>query len=210
MIRLLSTGILMAVVAAGCAGGRNAQAGGPNLSSGAQEGWVVLFDGEGMEGWEARATSNPNTTGDWRVENGFLVCGGTAPSWLHTNAEFSNFRLSLEFQGADSVNSGVFLRSQREGEPHRTGYELNIWDYQPAGYNTGSLNDHIFARPSPGVIPGIWNSLDVTARGDHFLVVLNGATVLDGRDPTHSRGVIGLQCQANNPIEFRNIRILPL
>ena len=29
--------------------------------------------------------------------------------------------------------------SQKEGQPHVSGYELQIWDNQPAGFNTGSL-----------------------------------------------------------------------
>ena len=210
MARLHSAAVLMSIIAASCGGAGVQRPGGAAPASEAVDDWIVLFDGEGMDGWEARPTSNPNTSGDWSVEDGSLICGGTAPSWIHTDAEFTDFRLTLDFQGADSVNSGVFLRSQKEGQPHQTGYELQIWDHQPQGYNTGSLVNYIAAPPGPGIIPDAWNRYDIAVRGDHFLVLLNRETVLDDHDSTHSRGVIGLQCQAGYPIEFRNIRVLPI
>jgi hypothetical protein len=170
------------------------------------EGWTLLFDGKTIKGWEARPTSEPNSKGDWKVENGSLVCGGTTPSWLHTNATFSDFVLTLEFRGSEKVNSGVFLRSQKEGEPHRTGYELQIWDYQPAGFNTGSLVGSLKASPTK-IKPDAWNRYDITADGDRFLIVLNGKILLDARDSMHKAGVIGFQCQKDQRIEFRNIKL---
>ncbi len=172
-------------------------------------GWIDLFDGKTLKGWEARPTFEPASNGDWKVENGSLVCGGTVPSWIHTSAAFSDYRLTLEFRGSEKVNSGVFLRSATEGQPHVTGYELQIWDYQPAGYNTGSLVGSIKAEPTK-IIPGDWNRYDITARGNHFLIILNGKTLLDASDAKHSSGVVGFQCQKENRIEFRNIRLQPI
>jgi hypothetical protein len=114
--------------------------------------------------------------------------------------------LRLEFRGVEIVNSGVFLRSQKEGQPHITGYELQIWDYQPAGFLTGSLVGAQKAAPAK-ILPDQWNSYDITADGDHFVIVLNGKTLLDARDQKHSSGVIGFQCQKDNRIEFRNIKL---
>jgi 3-keto-disaccharide hydrolase len=77
----------------------------------AAEGWMLLFDGKSLDGWETHGT------GDWKVENGAMVCGGTTPNWIGTAASFSDFILKLEFLGPEKVNSGVFLRSQKEGQP---------------------------------------------------------------------------------------------
>jgi len=107
------------------------------------------------------------------------------------------------------VNGGAFMRSQKEGQPHMTGYELQIWDYQPAGYNTGSLVGSIKASPTK-IIPDQWNRYEIRADGDHFLIVLNWKTLLDAHDSKHAAGVIGFQCQKNNRIEFRSIRLLPI
>jgi hypothetical protein len=117
------------------------------------EGWQLLFDGKSLAGWDARTTFSNTATGDWTVQNEAIVCPGTTPGWLATSATFSDFHLKLQFRGSEKVNSGVFLRSQKEGQPHVTGYELQIWDYQPAGYNTGSLVGTVKALPTT-ILPG--------------------------------------------------------
>ena len=173
------------------------------------DGWIDLFDGKTLKGWQGRATSVKETTGDWVVENGSIVGRGTVPSWLSSDASFSDFHLKLEFRGNEKVNSGVFLRSQKEGLPHITGYELQIWDYQPQGYLTGALVGSLKAAPAK-ILPDQWNSYDITAVGDHFVIVLNGKQLLDAHDGKLSSGVIGFQCQKDNRIEFRNIKIQPI
>jgi hypothetical protein len=175
----------------------------------AKEGWILLFDGKSLRGWESRPTSVPDSKGDWQVDSGALICGGTTPSWISTKDSFSDYRMTLEFRGAEKVNSGVFLRSQKEGQPHITGYELQIWDYQPAGYHTGSLVGSLKAEPAK-IVPDQWNKYDITVQGDRFRIVLNGKTLLDARDAKHASGVIGFQCQKDNRIEFRNIKLRPL
>jgi hypothetical protein len=172
------------------------------------EGWVLLFDGSSLKGWTARPTFEPGKNGDFSVAGGALVCGGTVPGWIATDAAFSDYTLKLEFRGTEKVNSGVFLRSQKEGQPHVTGYELQIWDYQPAGFNTGSLVGSVKA-PATKILPDQWNSYEITAQGDRFVIVLNGKKLLDSRNAQHASGVIGFQCQKENKIEFRNIKLLP-
>ncbi len=174
-----------------------------------KEGWKLLFDGTSLAGWEARPTSSPSADGDWTVAQGALVCPGTSPGWLGTTEPFSDYHLTLDFRGSEQVNSGVFLRSEKQGQPHVTGYELQIWDYQPAGFNTGSLVGTAKAAPTK-ILSNEWNHYDITADGDHYKILLNGTTLLDTHDSKHRSGVIGLQCQKGNKIEFRNIRLLPL
>ncbi len=167
--------------------------------------WTPLFDGKTLKGWTPRATTAPGT-GDWAVRDGAIYCGGKEPGWLSTDAAFRDFRLQLEFKGPADVNSGVFLRSQTQGQPHVTGYELQIWDMQPQGYLTGSLVGSLKAGPTR-IKANEWNHYDITARGDHFMVKLNGQTVLDARDAKHREGQIGFQCQPKQTIWFRDIRV---
>jgi hypothetical protein len=177
-------------------------------SSEAAHGWKLLFDGKDLDGWQPLSTSAPGATGDWSVADGAILCPGTSAGWLASTAGWSNFELKLQFRGTEKVNSGVFLRSTKEGAPHKTGYELQIWDYQPAGYNTGSLVGSLKAKPTK-ILDGKWNDYDIKADGDHFVIVLNGQTILDGHDSLHSSGLIGFQCQPGNKIEFRSIKLLP-
>ena len=175
-----------------------------------KDGWLLLFDGRTLSGWEARPTSVPEATGDWAVRAGAISCPGKTPGWLGSVGTFGHYILKLEFRGAATANSGVFLRSEKEGRPHITGYELQIWDEQPAGFNTGSLVGAVKASPAK-ILPYQWNRYVITADKDHFVAVLNGTTLLDVRNAQHpNAGVIGFQCQAGNAIEFRNIKVQPL
>jgi hypothetical protein len=201
---------IAAVLAAALAAGAAADS--PNSLSADErrQGWILLFDGSTLAGWEPLPTSSPNTGGEWRVENGALVCPGASPGWLAGSRSFDNFVLKLEFRGAATVNSGVFIRSAKEGQPHLTGYEVQIWERQPDGYTTGSLVGSAKAAPAK-IIPREWNRYEITANRDHFTVVLNGDLLLDARDSKHlSAGVIGFQCQKDNPIEFRGIKLQPI
>jgi hypothetical protein len=204
-MRLMPIGVI--VVAAGLVHGQNQ----PNTLTPGEtaEGWKLLFDGRSLDGWEPHATFAAPATGEWRVEDEAISCPGTTPGWLATSETFSDFTLKLQFRGTEKVNSGVFLRSEKAGQPHKTGYELQIWDYQPEGYNTGSLVGSLKAAPVK-IIPNEWNNYEITANGDHFTIVLNGKTILDGSDSKHTSGVIGFQCQKDNRIQFRNIRLVRL
>lgn len=173
------------------------------------EGWILLFDGKSLSGWDARTTFSKEATGNWSVAGGAISCPGTTPGWLSSKDSFSDFALKVEFRGTEKVNSGVFLRSQKEGEPHKTGYELQIWDYQPAGFLTGSLVGSVKATGGK-VLGGQWNRYEITAKGDHIVIVLNGKKLLDTHNSQHASGVIGFQCQKENPIEFRNIKVRKL
>ncbi len=168
-----------------------------------QEGWILLWDGETMFGWESHGGA------EWRIASGVLVGDSAQGGWLGTRATFGDYILKAEFRAAADGNSGIFLRSAREGAPHQTGYELQIYDTQPAGFNTGSLVGYVKASEAK-IVPGQWNRFEVTAQGDRFQVVYNGKKVLDARDPKHAAGVIGLQYNQGKKIEFRNFKLRPL
>jgi len=62
------------------------------------------------------------------------------------------------------------------------------------------------------IIPGQWNTFEVTMNGDHMVVVYNGKKVVDAHDSKLESGAIGLQsAHAADPpgagIEFRNLKV---
>jgi Domain of Unknown Function (DUF1080) len=205
----------MRIIATCCfallAGGIAAAQASPNTLTAkeAAHGWKLLFDGKDLEGWQLYSTSKPPASGDWSVADGAILCPGTSAGWLATNDPYANFELKLQFRGSEKVNSGVFIRSTKEGAPNKTGYEVQIWGYQPAGYNTGSLVDSLKAAPAT-ILDGQWNDYSIKAVGDHYVVILNGKTILDAHDSKHTEGVVGFQCQPGNKIEFRDVKLLPL
>ncbi len=132
------------------------------------------------------------------------ACGAPA-GYLNSERSYKNFVLSLEFRTSETANSGVFVRSPKE----TGGYEVQIWKQQPAGYNTGSIVGTAKTARDYTFKANEWNHLQVTADGDHIVVVLNGETTLDIRDATFGEGNIRLQYQ-QFPIAFRNVKLRSL
>jgi hypothetical protein len=169
----------------------------------AAEGWILLFDGQSMFGW------TPIGEPQWAVDHGAIVALPTSQKtgWLRSGSQFADYVLKLEFRTREHGNSGVFLRAATEGEPHVTGYELQIWTGNEK-FPTGSLVNHVTTRK--GKFNGdTWNQYEVTVRGDHWVVALNRKKVLDAREGKTKSGHIGLQSNKDK-IEFRNIKLKPL
>lgn len=97
-------------------------------NSSLQKGFVQIFDGKTLAGWEGDTTY-------WRVENGSLV-GEIKPTTLLKSNSFivwkggrpADFELTLEFKIAKSGNSGINYRSVVfPGVPHALqGYQADI------------------------------------------------------------------------------------
>ncbi len=176
----------------------------------AAAGWRLLFDGSTLKGWEPHQAAENAPPATWQVADNAIFCDGRLRGWLGTAEMFRDFQLKVDFRAGARINSGIFLRSQKTGGiPAETGYELQIWDFRPT-YKTGSLVNALEAEPAK-ILADQWNSYEITADGDHFIVVLNGKKVLDGRDSKHASGVVGLQYNVGGgKIEFRNIKIRPI
>ncbi|MCA9185249.1 MAG: DUF1080 domain-containing protein [Planctomycetales bacterium] len=165
------------------------------------EGWIALFDGKTTFGWQ------PAVQCDWTVRDGAIVVTDGAVGLLNTTTQFGDYILRLEFRSPEATNSGIFLRTPEiPKNPAADCYELNI---APADnpFPTGSFVGREKATPA---YRGGWRQYEVTALGDHFVVKLDGETVLDYHDPQPvKRGLIGLQ-HNSGPVEFRRIRLKPL
>ena len=138
----------------------------------------------------------------WEVVDGLLVPCGEPAGYLTSKENFKDFVLDVDFRTGDDTNSGIFIRSP-EGNG---GYEVQIWKSQPQGYNTGSIVGTAKTEGEFKFVPGQWNHYEITANGDHFIVVLNGMKTLDVHDSKFAEGRIRLQYQ-KFPIEFKNIKL---
>jgi hypothetical protein len=168
-----------------------------------EAGWILLFDGETAFGWEAGSDAN------WQVVEGALVASEGKQGLLATTSEFSDFVLKVEFRATPQTNSGVFLRTPLQPtDPATDCYELNIAAPDVSPFSTGSFVGRDKA-PAPAEATD-WQAFEVTAQGDHWVVLLNGKQVLDYRDQKPlGRGRIGLQFNQGK-IEFRNVKLKPL
>jgi hypothetical protein len=138
----------------------------------------------------------------WEVVDGLLVPCGEPAGYLTSKEDHKDFILDVDFRTGEDTNSGVFIRSPGGSG----GYEVQIWKAQPQGFNTGSIVGAAKTDVDYKFIPDQWNHYEITADGDHLVVVLNGTKTLDIHDSKFSDGRIRLQYQ-KYPIEFKNIKL---
>jgi 3-keto-disaccharide hydrolase len=141
----------------------------------------------------------------WEAVDGALTGCGSPTGYLNSDQSFKNFVLSLEFKCSEDTNSGVYVRSPKENG----GYEVQIWKAQPAGFNTGGIVNTAKTSKEYKFKADQWNTYQITADGDHLVVVLNGETTTDVHDARFAEGNIRLQYQ-EYPVAFRNVKIKPL
>ena len=172
-----------------------------------EAGWVTLFDGKSLDGWDQVGESN------WRVEDGAIVVdkmAGKDPGYLVSKKPYKNFVVRVEFWSSDDANSGIYFRCLDPKKINdRTCYEANIFDQRPdPSYGTGALTRYVEVSPMPKAA-GKWNTYEVTANGRDITVVLNGQTTAKMRNGMFDEGPIVLQHGAG-AIKFRKVEVKPL
>ena len=195
-------------------------------ASKSDEGWVTLFDGKTLEGWEQK-----NGTATYRVEDGTVVgktSEGSPNSFLATKKHYGDFELEFEVKVDDALNSGVQIRSQSKPEYNNGrvhGPQVEIATNGTAGFiygeglSTGWLSeDRSNPEAQKAFKKGEWNKYRVIADGTSIKTWVNGVPVADlveektGMDS----GFIGLQvhgiAKGAGPYEvrWRNIRVREL
>ncbi|RIK81380.1 MAG: DUF1080 domain-containing protein [Planctomycetota bacterium] len=173
------------------------------------DGWILLFDGESLFGWEAA------TKADWRVADGAIVVSSGEPGLLNTTSRFADYVLKVDFRSAKGTNSGVFLRTDKKPKNPKEGcYELNIADFGTTPFATGSLVSRgEKAKVAENLDSAEWQSFEVRCEGKHINIRVDGKQVLDYTeelDPKPSLvGHVGLQLNSGK-VEFRNVKLKPL
>jgi hypothetical protein len=196
-------------------------------------GWVLLFDGESLEGWMT-SSEKPSQR---PVEDAALnphKCGGYM--LIHDKVH-DNFKLALDFKISEKCNSGIFVRTfpltPRPGKDVGfNGIEIAIDDTKTAGFHdTGAIYDLVQPKKNAMKPVGEWNHIVATCDRNMIAVEMNGEPVTrmdldewtapnkrpDGSDhkfdiayKDHPRkGYIGLQDHGQN-CWYKNIKLLPL
>ncbi len=171
-------------------------------------GWTTLVDGQkGMENFKRVGDAN------WSAGDGVIqaTAGGKDPGYLVTNNSYKDFMLKAEFWASDDANSGVFLRCQNPAViTDENCYEANIFDQRPdPTYATGAIVKVAKLNAPMIKAGGKWNTYELTAQGDHLVVVLNGVKTVDVHDAKLREGPIALQW-GRGTIKWRKVEIKPL
>jgi hypothetical protein len=187
---------VLATVLTSCATG-----GGPGGS-------VTLVDGtRGLENFDRVGQAN------WTASDGAIQAtqGGQTPAYLVSKNTYKDFRMRVEFWASDDANSGIFMRCQDPAKiTDESCYEANIFDQRPdPTYGTGAIVKVApVAQPMPKA-GGKWNTYEITMRGPHLVVVLNGQKTIDTHDAKFASGPFALQW-GRGTIKFRKVEIRPL
>jgi hypothetical protein len=179
----------------------------PQASAQTGPGWVTLLDGEHMGDWNRIGETN------WRLEEGAVVADNRTSkgaAYLVSKTSYKDFQLYVEFWASDDANSGVFIRcSNPESIGASTGYEINIYDQRKdPTYGTGAIVNFVEVNPMPKA-GGKWNTYEITAKGRHLVVVLNGQKTADYQNGMFTEGPIALQ-HGSGVMKFRKVAIKPL
>jgi Domain of Unknown Function (DUF1080) len=140
------------------------------------EGWFSLFDGKTLQGWHRNKEKiGHGTGGNWTVEAGGVLAGEQDPPGsgnggiLLTDRKFGDFELSLEMKPHWGSDSGIFLRSNDQGQCIQV-----LVDY----YNDGNIGQFY------GEGTGGWNARAFSIRGDVENGKLVGLKTIGARPPT--------------------------
>jgi len=188
-----------------------------SLALAAEEGFVPLFDGKSLDGWQGDAKL-------WSVEDGAIV-GSTKDvtlqqnSFLSTTKSYKNFVLKVEFK-LGNHNSGVQFRSEQREDHVVAGYQADIADNQHMGILYEERGRGILVKVDPEAVAkhvkeGGWNEYVITCDGPRITQVLNGFTTVDYTETSAEgakEGIIAFQVHKGPEMKvwFRNVRIQEL
>jgi hypothetical protein len=188
----------------------------PALPAPDADGWITLFNGKDLTGWEG-------DTNIWRVKDGYIqgmidkIGYNTFLVYAHP---FSDFILEAKFILPKSGNSGIQYRSTVM-DPKKWvvgGYQADIG----AGW-FGALYEErgrgVLIKADPEVAKLVkaddWNQYVIEAQGSKLKHTVNGKVsceIDDKHEKAKAEGIIALQYHAPGAFEikFKDIRIKPL
>jgi 3-keto-disaccharide hydrolase len=171
------------------------------------DGWITLLDSANKGEWSEVGKAN------WEMKDGVLTVDkldGKDIAYLVSKNTYKDFQIRAEFWVDDDANSGIFIRCDQAAKiDSKICYEVNIFDKRPdPSYGTGAVVDVAKVDPMPKA-GGKWNTYEITAKGPHLTVVLNGQTTADADDSKHLGGYVALQ-YGSGVVKFRKVQIKPL
>lgn len=185
-----------------------------------EEGFVSIFDGKTMKGWEGNMDM-------FRIEDGAIIAGTMKAriprnEFLCTEKEYEDFELRLQFKIlGERPNAGIQIRSQRIPNHHEVcGYQADLGVGWWGCLYDESRRRKVLAGPEPKkraepVRMNDWNDYRIRCEGRCIQLWINGVQTVDYTEQDANierKGIIGLQVHSGAPMEawYRNIRIKEL
>ncbi|MEX2263430.1 MAG: DUF1080 domain-containing protein [Bryobacteraceae bacterium] len=182
-----------------------------------EEGFVSLFDGTSLSGWNIR--EGPESA--FYVRDGAIAVheGSNFPTWLSSEKQYENFDFRGEFFIKGWMNSGIFLHAPEHGRNTWIGMKINLFQKRDEKMLAESVGS-IFPLVPPKTVnvrnQGEWNSFRILMDWPRLAVWINGESVQDldvesVPDLRYRlrRGYLGFE-SLSYPIRFRNLRVKEL
>ena len=138
------------------------------------DGWKLLFNGKDHTGWKCnngKPIASP-------IEDGALMPYKSGGYLIIHEKPVGDFVLKCDVKMEKECNSGIFFRVGDPKDPVYTGFEMQVFDGKDAGYHDfGALYD--IAKPTSNRSKGVgkWDAVEITCRGPHIMVAVNGQVV---------------------------------
>ncbi|MEN3943188.1 DUF1080 domain-containing protein [Prosthecobacter sp. SYSU 5D2] len=197
-----------------------------------EEGFTEMVNGKDLSNWQGSVEN-------YEMKDGAIYCKSGKGGNLLSKEEFGDCVIRTEFILPPAGNNGIALRTGLEGNAAAGGLEIQVIDSD--GYNAkmaaagkpglkeyqyhGSIYHLIGAKHGYLRPVGEWNYQEVTVKGNHITVTLNGTKILDANldevdrsklDPKQTpkgldkkSGFIGFAGH-NDPVGFRSFRVKKL
>ncbi len=192
------------------------------LLSAKDKGWVTLYNGKDLTGWQTTGNWLPQKDGSLLIQPRKGERGWQRYSaYLWSEKKYKDFVLHVEYKYPPKGNSGIHFRVGDLKNPVNTGIEAQVLDSygkkKMGHHDHGGIIRTVGASKNMSKKPGEWNTMILTCKGHHLKVQLNGEPIIDiqlDKTPMKDRpleGYIGLQDHGEpNNLHFRNIKIKEL
>jgi Domain of Unknown Function (DUF1080) len=140
-----------------------------------EEGWLLLFNGQNLEGWK----NNDGTPIGAKIEDGAINVHNTGGYLLVYEKPFADFLLKCDVKmDQPFCNSGIFVRTGSLKSPVQSSLEVQILsDTKPDVHSFGALYDLVAPSKNAARGAGQWDAFEILCQGPKIAVTINGEKV---------------------------------
>lgn len=139
-----------------------------------KDGWVLLFNGQDHSGWKCnngKQIASP-------IEDNCLVPYKSGGYIIIHEKKYGDFVLACDVKMPEKCNSGIFFRVADPKNPVQTGFEAQVLTGNGTGsHDFGAIYDLAKLKKNASKGPGVWNHVEITCKGPHISVQVNGEEV---------------------------------
>lgn len=182
-------------------------------TSSKKKGWIRLFDGKTLNGWQVGANAST-----FKVEDGAIVVNGPRAHLFYMgpveNHNFKNFEYKATVMTTPGSNSGMYIHTQyqEDGWPEK-GYEIQVNNSHTDWRRTGSVYGIQDVKEAPAK-DNEWFTQLIIVNGNQITVKVNDKVINEYTVPAEggklSSGTFALQGHdPKSKVYYKDIMVKP-